>query len=79
MNTDLKKTKNDFQIDFFKLMNKAVFGETMGNMTKHRDIKLAIAESRRNYLVLKPNYHSRKFFTENLLTTEMEKNADNCK
>ena len=36
MNTDLKKTKNDFQKDFFKLMNKAVFGETMGNVIKQR-------------------------------------------
>ena len=68
MNTDLrKKAKNDFEKDFFKLMNNAVFGKTMENVRKHRDIKLAITERRRKYLVPGPNYHTTKSFTENLL------------
>ena len=73
MNTDLrKKTKNDFKKDFFKLMNNADFGKTMENVRKHRDIKLATTERRRNYLVSEPNYHTIKFFTKNLLAIEMK-------
>ena len=74
MNTDLRKiAKNDFQKDFFKLMNNAVFGRTMENVRKHRDIILVTTERRRNYLVSEPNYHTRKLFTENLLGIEMKR------
>ena len=74
MSTDLrKKAKNDFEKDFFKLMNNAVFGKTIENVRKHRDIKLATTERKRNYLVSEPNYHTTTFFTENLLTIEIKK------
>ena len=73
-NTKLRqKAKNNFEKDFFKLMNNAVFGKTMENVRKHRDIKLVTTERRRNYLVSEPNYHTTKFFTENLLAIEMRK------
>ena len=65
-----KKQKMILKKNFFKLMNNAVFGKTMENARKHRDIKLAITERRRNYLVSEPNYHTTKFFTEHLLTYE---------
>ena len=52
--------------DFFKLMNNAGFGKTMENVRKHRDIKLVTTKRRRSYLVSEPNYHTAKFFTENL-------------
>ena len=74
MNTDLRiKTKNDFEKHFFKLMNTLVFGKTMGNVRKHRDIKLVTTEGRRGYLVSEQNYHTTKIFTENLLAVEMKK------
>ena len=77
MNRDLsKKVINDFEKDFFKLMNNAVFEKNMKNVREHRDIKLVTTERRRNYLVSEPNYHTTKFFTENLLAIEMKKNIN---
>ena len=59
MNTELrKKTSNDFEKDFFKLTNNAVFGKTMENVRKHRDIKLVKTDHERNKLVSEPNYHT---------------------
>ena len=76
MITDLrKKAKNDFEKGFFNLMNNATFGKTIENVRKHRDIELVTAERRRNYLASQLNYHTTKFFTENLLATEI-KNID---
>ena len=55
-------------------MNNAVFGKTMENVRKNRDIKLITTNRRRNYLVSEPNYHTAKQFSENLLAIEMKKN-----
>ena len=54
-------------------MNNAVFGKTMENVRKHRNIKLITTEKRRIKLVSKPNYHATKHFTENLIAIEMKK------
>ena len=54
-------------------MNNAVFRKTMENVRKHRDIKLVITDKRRNQLVSEPNYHTTKWFSENLLAIEMKK------
>ena len=59
MNTELRKlAKDDFEKDLFKLMNNAVFGKTMENIRKHRDIKLVTTDKKRNKLVSEPNYHT---------------------
>ena len=55
------------------MVNNAVFGKSMENVRKHRDIKLVTTERRRNYLMSEPNYHITKFLTENLLEIEMKK------
>ena len=54
-------------------MNNAVFGKTVENVTRHRDSKLVTAERRSNYLVSDQNFYTTKFFTENVLSIEMEK------
>ena len=74
MNTELrKKAQNEFEKDFFKLMNNSVFGKTIENVRNHRDIKLVTSDKRRKRLVSEPNYHSHKKFSEHLMAIEMKK------
>ena len=73
-NTDLRtKATNEFEKDFFKLMNNAVFGKTMENVRKHRNIKLVRTDYKRNKLVSEPNYHTIKLISDNLAIIEMRK------
>ena len=60
MNTYLRKKAKKKKI-FFKLMNNAVFGKTMENVRKHRDIELVTNETRGNYLVSEVDYHMKSF------------------
>ena len=74
MNTELRKqAKNDFEKEFFKLMNNSIFGKTIENVRKHRDIKLVTTDKRRNQLASEPKYYTRKWFSENLLAIETKK------
>ena len=74
MNTELRKAvKNDFEKDLFKLMNNSVFGKTMENIRKHRDIKLVTTDKKRRKLVSEPNYHTINLISEDLSIIEMKK------
>ena len=74
MNTELRKiAKNDFEKDFFNLMNNAVLGKTMENVRKHRDIKLVTTVKNKSKLVPEPNYHTMNYISENLSIIEMKK------
>ena len=64
MDTKLRKeAKDNFEKDFFNLMNNAFFGKTMENVRKHRNIKLVTTDQKINYLVPEPNYHTTKWFS----------------
>ena len=74
MNTELRKlATNDFEKDLFKLMNNSVFGKTMENIRKHRDIKLVTTDKKRSKLVSEPNYHTINYISEDLSIIEMNK------
>ena len=74
LNTELRKiAKNDFEKHFFKLTNNVVFGKTMENVRKHRDIKLVTTDKKRSILVSEPNYHTMNYISEELSTIEMKR------
>ena len=73
MNTKLRmQAKNDFEKDFFKLMNNAVFGKTMENVRNLIDIKIVTTDKRRSMLASEPNYHSTKYTSKDLLIMKMK-------
>ena len=75
-NTNLRaKAKNNFEKDFFKLMNNSVFGKTMENIRNRVDVKLVNTEEKLRKLVAKPNFKSRKIFNENLVSVHMKKTS----
>ena len=74
MNTELRKlAKDDSEKDLFKLMNNAVFGKTVENIRKHRNIKLVTTDKKRNKLVSKPNCHTMNYISKDLSIIEMKK------
>ena len=80
MNTQLRKVlRMNLNKKFFKLWNNFVFEKTKVNVRKHRDIKLATPEKRRERLVLEPNYHSCKKFSDHLMAKEIKKNKSKNK
>ena len=76
MNTNLRtKAKNNFEKDFFKLMNNSVFGKTMENIRNRVNVKLVNTQERLKKLSAKPNYKSCKIFNENLISVHMKKTS----
>ena len=75
-NTNLRtKAKNNFEKDFYKLMNNSVFGKTMENIRNRVDVKLVNTEEKLRKLIAKPNFRSRKIFSENLVSVHMKKTS----
>ena len=76
-NTNLRaKAKNNFEKDFYKLMNNSVFGKTMENIRNRVDVKLVNKKEKLRKLVAKPNLKSPpKIFSENLVSVHMKKTS----
>ena len=74
LNTNLRtKAKNDFEKDFFKLMNNSVFGKTMENIRNRVDIKLVSDKKRAEKLSAKPNFNHCNILNEDLVAIHMKK------
>ena len=69
------QAKNNFEKDFFKLMNNSVFGKTIENIRNRVDVKLVNTEEKFKKLVAKPNFKSWKIFNENLISVHMKKTS----
>ncbi|XP_071085832.1 uncharacterized protein [Haliotis cracherodii] len=68
-----KQAKNDFEKDFWKLMNNAVFGKTMENLRKRVDVKLVQGPKRAQKLIAKPSFQAFRIFNENLVAVHLKK------
>ena len=76
MNTNLRtQAKNNFEKDFYKLMNNSVFGKTMENIRNRVNVKLVNTEEKLKKLTAKPNFKSLKIFSENLISVHMKKTS----
>ena len=73
-NTNLRmKAANEFEKDYYKLLNNSFYGMTMENVRRNRDVRLVMNNEKRSILASEPNYHSTKHISEDLLIMEMKK------
>ena len=68
-----KQASNDFEKDFFKLMNNAVFGKTMENLRKRVNVKPVTNPSKLNKLTASPAFDAFRIFSEDLAAICMKK------
>ena len=73
-NTEFRmKANNDFEKDYYKLLNNSFYGKTMENVRNHRDIRLVNTENKKSKLASEPNYHSNKHISEDFLIMGMKR------
>ena len=68
-----KMANNEFEKEFFKLMNNAVFGKTMEYLSKRLIVQLVNNQSKARKLTSKPSFHAFKIFNEDLVAVHMLK------
>ena len=72
-NTELRKTAaNNFEKDFFKLMNNSVFGKTIENIRKRQNIELVDNRKKAVKLTSRPNFDRCTIFDKNLIAVHMK-------
>ena len=75
VNTRLRMdAKNEFEKDFFRLMNNSVFGKTMENIRNHKDMKLVTSDKKYLKYVMKPNFKDGHLFAVEMGKTEITMN-----
>ena len=67
------KATNDFEKDYYKLLNNSFYGKTMENVRKYRDIRLVNNENQRSKIASEPNYNGTKYISEDSLIMELKK------
>ena len=67
------KANNEFEKDYYKLLNNSFYGKTMENVRNHRDIRLVNTENKNSKLASEPNYHSNKHISEDFLIMGMKR------
>ena len=70
------KANNDFEKDYYKLLNNSFYGKTMENVRNHRDIRLVTTENKRSKLASEPDYHGTKYISEDLVIMEMKQHEE---
>ena len=70
---EAKQSRNNFEVDFFKLMNNSVFRKTLENITNRVYIRLILSDKVAQKLAAKSNYDRCKIFDENLIAVHMKK------
>ena len=73
LRTKGKQSGNNFEVDFFKLMNNSVFGKTLENIRNRVDIRLISSDKVTQKLAAKPNFDRCTIFDENLIAVDMKK------
>ena len=70
---EAKQSGNNFEVDFFILMNNSVFDKTLENIRNRVHIQLISSNKVAQKLAAKPNYDRCTIFDENLITAHMRK------
>ncbi|KAK3754326.1 hypothetical protein QZH41_017837, partial [Actinostola sp. cb2023] len=68
-----KQARNDFEKDFFKLMNNSVFGKTMENLRRRVSVRLVNTPKQLKKLTANPLFDYFRIFDENLVGVNMKK------